>query len=48
MEIIQELYAVVDAFTQRGVAYAVCGGLAVAIHGRPRMTIDIDFGSADE
>ncbi len=43
MEIIKELCAVAGAFADHGVSYAVCGGLAVAIHGRPRMTIDIDF-----
>lgn len=27
----------------RGVEYAVCGGLSMAIHGFPRATIDIDI-----
>ncbi len=43
MEIIEELYKLADALAARDIPYAVCGGLAVAIHGRPRMTVDIDL-----
>ncbi len=43
MEITEELYKLVDALTASSIPYAVCGGLAVAIHGRPRMTVDIDL-----
>ena len=43
MEIIQELYALADALAENDIPYAICGGLAVAIHGRPRMTVDIDL-----
>lgn len=43
MEIIEELYKLVDALVQKDIPYAICGGLAVAIHGRPRMTVDIDL-----
>jgi hypothetical protein len=38
-----ELDAVIAALTREGVEYAVCGGLAMAIHGKPRATIDIDL-----
>lgn len=48
MEIIEELYRLVDAFAARNIPYAVCGGLAVAVHGRPRMTVDIDLVVAAE
>ena len=48
MEIIEELYNLVDALAARSIPYAVCGGLAVAIHGRPRMTVDIDLVVAAE
>lgn len=34
---------IVDALTSAGVAYALCGGLALAVHGAPRATIDIDL-----
>jgi len=43
MLIIEELFRIVDAFAANQLEYAVCGGLAVAIHGRPRLTVDIDF-----
>ena len=43
MLIIEELFRIVDAFAANQLEYAVCGGLAVAIHGRPRLTVDIDI-----
>ncbi|MHB0960294.1 MAG: hypothetical protein ACYC0X_08405 [Pirellulaceae bacterium] len=43
MLIIEELYRLAEAFAKNGLEYAVCGGLAVAIHGRPRLTVDIDI-----
>ncbi len=43
MLIIEELYRLAEAFAENGLEYAVCGGLAVAIHGRPRLTVDIDI-----
>ncbi len=43
----QDLYtefnAVVQAFNAEGIPYAVCGGLAFAIHVHPRATVDMDF-----
>jgi hypothetical protein len=42
MPIIEELYRLAAAFAESRLEYAVCGGLAVAIHGRPRLTVDID------
>ena len=38
-----ELDAVIAALTRAGIEYAVCGGVAMAIHGKPRATIDIDL-----
>jgi hypothetical protein len=43
MLIIEELYRLTEAFTKCHLEYAVCGGLALAIHGRPRLTVDIDI-----
>jgi len=43
LDLIAELEALVDAFDRERVDYALCGGLAVAIHGHPRATMDIDF-----
>ena len=38
-----ELRELVRLFNQEEVQYALCGGMAVAIHGYPRFTKDIDF-----
>src|SRR5882724_10500761 len=38
-----EFEAVISALTHDGIDYAVCGGLAMAIHGLARATIDIDI-----
>lgn len=42
LDLIAELDGVVQRLADAGVEYAVCGGLAVAIHGHPRATMDID------
>jgi hypothetical protein len=39
----EELKALVAALNRESVPYALCGGLAMAVHGFPRSTIDIDF-----
>lgn len=43
MDLRQELLKLVAALQQAGIDYAVCGGFAVAIHGYPRLTTDIDL-----
>lgn len=43
MILYEELKALVAALNQEGVPYALCGGLAMAVHGFPRATVDIDF-----
>ncbi len=43
MLIVEELFRIAESFAKNGLEYAVCGGLAVAIHGRPRLTVDIDI-----
>jgi len=42
LDLIAELEALIKSFESGGVEYALCGGLAVAIHGHPRATMDID------
>jgi hypothetical protein len=42
LDLIAELAALLDSFEREPVEYALCGGLAVAIHGHPRATMDID------
>lgn len=43
MDIVEELLHAAETLDAAEVTYAVCGGLAVTIHGRPRLTIDIDL-----
>ena len=38
-----ELLELVRLFNSEKIDYALCGGMAVAIHGHPRFTKDIDF-----
>jgi len=38
-----ELRELVRLFNHEKIDYALCGGMAVAIHGYPRFTKDIDF-----
>lgn len=37
-----------DALGARGVSFAICGGIAVTIHGAPRFTKDIDLLVTDD
>lgn len=43
MNLKTELLAVLDALDANGIEYALCGGLALAVHGHPRFTKDIDL-----
>ena len=40
---VTELEAIVDSFDAAGIPYALCGGLALGVHGHPRTTKDIDL-----
>jgi hypothetical protein len=48
MGLIQAAQRAVMALNRSGVDYALCGGLAVAAHGNPRSTRDIDVVVATE
>jgi hypothetical protein len=48
VNILDELHAIAAALNVAGVAYAVCGGIAVTAHGAPRSTKDIDIAVAPE
>ena len=37
-----ELLELLARLTDAGIDYAVCGGLAMAVHGYPRATMDIE------
>ena len=43
MNLVDELHAVSRALSEAGVVYAICGGIAVTIHGATRTTKDIDL-----
>ncbi len=38
-----ELRKLISALDRDKIEYALCGGIAMAIHGRPRATVDIDI-----
>ena len=42
LDIFDEFRSVIEALEEREIDYALCGGMAMAVHQRPRMTIDID------
>jgi hypothetical protein len=43
MDLIEELLGLVEALDEERIDYAVCGEIAVAIHGHPRFTMDLDL-----
>jgi len=43
MDLLDELIRVTAALDEAQVPYALCGGLAVAVHGAPRATTDLDL-----
>jgi hypothetical protein len=43
VNIVSELHAVAGALARAGIRHAVCGGVAVTIHGATRSTKDIDI-----
>jgi hypothetical protein len=43
MDFFRELQVLAGALDAAGVDYALCGGVALAIHGAPRATQDIDL-----
>jgi hypothetical protein len=43
MDLFAELTRIVEALDSAGIEYALCGGVALAVHGHPRATKDIDL-----
>jgi hypothetical protein len=43
LDLYDEFVTLVAALDGAHVPYAVCGGLAMAIHGLPRATVDVDL-----
>ena len=42
-DIFEEFLSLIKRLNQEQINYAVCGGWALAIHGAPRATVDIDL-----
>lgn len=42
-ELLSEFRDVIKILNSQQVPYAICGGLALAVHGIPRATVDIDL-----
>lgn len=43
IDIYDEFRNLVEAFDRERIPYALCGGLAMAVYGLPRATVDIDM-----
>lgn len=43
LDLFEELRALTQALDAAGLPYAVCGGIAVGVHGAPRATKDLDL-----
>ncbi len=43
LDLYDEFHKLVGLLEEHQIDYALCGGLAMAVHGRPRATIDIDM-----
>lgn len=43
LDILEELRSLVAILDEHQVEYALCGGMAMGVHGRARATIDIDL-----
>jgi hypothetical protein len=43
LDITDELRELVAKLDEQNIEYALCGGMAMAVHQRPRFTIDIDL-----
>ncbi|MFM7562152.1 MAG: hypothetical protein ACKO81_03860 [Planctomycetota bacterium] len=48
MQLLDELQKLIAVFNQVGIEYVVCGGVAMAILGRPRMTVELNLLVAAE
>ena len=48
LDLYEELGAIVAALNERRLEYALCGGLAMAVHGFVRATVDIDLFVPDD
>lgn len=42
-DLYEEFKSIISALEEHAIDYAVCGGLAMAVHGLPRATVDINL-----
>ena len=43
MDLFDEFQKVIASLQREGIEFAVCGGIALALHGHPRFTSDVDL-----
>lgn len=43
LDLFSEFKTLISRLSERQVSYALCGGLAMAVYGTPRATVDIDL-----
>lgn len=43
MDLLEELKNLTQKLDQKGIDYALCGGLAIAVYAKPRAALDIDI-----
>jgi hypothetical protein len=43
LDLLEEFRSILCALEAAEIEFAVCGGLAVAIHAHPRATLDVDL-----
>lgn len=43
IDLFEEFATIIQAFTANKLEYALCGGMALAVYGIPRATVDMDF-----
>ena len=42
-DLLENFRAVIQSLDEVGIRFALCGGLAMSVHARPRATVDIDL-----
>jgi hypothetical protein len=48
LDLVEEFRSLIRSLEKEKIAYAACGGMALAVHGIPRATLDIDILTTSE
>lgn len=48
LDLLDEFRALIQALNTANLPYALCGGMAMAVHGIPRATVDVDLLAPEE